>query len=290
MLKNSIFTHHHWHKLISITLIIGMFCVLLINTEVEAADISVHNYVVQKGDTLTSISQKFNLNIGQLMLANSLDNSKIIAGQTLAIPMEQPVKQYRVQPGDNLSEISKAYASQVSSIKAMNNLQSNLIKPGEVLQVPVGPGDSTEQEEEIITSPVSTKVALSPTGQAVAISSTDLQWLAKLINAEARGESFEGKVAVGAVILNRMAHPEFPGSIQKIIFQKVKTTYQFTPVKDGRIYQDPDRDAYRAAEEALRGTDPTGGAIFFYNPKTASDRWIRTLPVSKTIGNHVFAK
>lgn len=288
MLKNSIFNHNHREKIISIALLIGLVWVLLINTEVEAANTVVHNYVVKKGDTLTGIGKRFDMNIGQLMLANSLDSSKIIAGATLAIPAQQAIREHQVQIGENLSEIARLYSSKVTSIKAMNDLETNLIKPGQTLKIPVGQVSTTTADDQIVTIPVSTKGGSS--GQARVISSTDLEWLAKLIHAEAKGESFEGKVAVGAVILNRMAHPEFPGSIQKIIFQKVKTTYQFTPVKDGRIYQEPGEDSYKAAEEALRGIDPTGGAIFFYNPKTASDRWIRTLPVTKTIGNHVFAK
>lgn len=289
MPKNTMSNHYYREKLIAISLIITLVCAMFVITKVEAADTSLEDYVVQRGDTLISISKKFNLKVGQLMAANNLESSKIIAGSTLKVPVNQPVKVHLVSEGDNLSKLSKMYGSKVHYIKAMNSLNSSLIRPGDSLKIPVTmvTSDKDDDSEEVVR-PVFNSIS-DDSGKTY-VSNSDLQWLAKLIHAEARGESFEGKVAVGAVILNRLDHPEFPRSIEKIIFQKVKTTYQFTPVKDGRIYQDPTEDAYKAAEEALRGVDPTGGAIFFYNPKTASDRWIRTLPVTKVIGNHVFAK
>ena len=117
----------------------------------------------------------------------------------------------------------------------------------------------------------------------------ELRLIARVINAEARGESFIGKVAVGAVIVNRLRHPAFPKTVREVIFQCTNGIYEFTPVADGSINLEPDEDAFRAAELAVRGVDPTNGALFFYNPQTARDQWIRTLPVTVAIGNHVFA-
>ena len=113
--------------------------------------------------------------------------------------------------------------------------------------------------------------------------------LARIIHAEARGESFEGKVAVGAVVLNRIRSPHFPKTISDVIFQKNNRVYQFSPVGDGSFNLEPDETSLEAALQALSGKDPTGGALFFYNPELSSDRWIRTLPVMTRIGNHVFA-
>jgi len=113
--------------------------------------------------------------------------------------------------------------------------------------------------------------------------------LARLIHAEARGESFEGQVAVGAVILNRINSPHFPKTIPDVILQKNNRVYQFSPVGDGSINLEPDEKALKAAEQALSGKDPTGGALFFYNPDISGDTWILTLPVVTKIGNHVFA-
>ena len=112
----------------------------------------------------------------------------------------------------------------------------------------------------------------------------ELELLARIIYAEARGESFEGQVAVGAVVLNRVEHPAFPKTIKEVIYQPG----QFTAVKDRQIELTPNETAYRAAQAALEGYDPSDGAIFYYNPKTATDSWIRTRSEVKRIGNHKF--
>ena len=112
----------------------------------------------------------------------------------------------------------------------------------------------------------------------------DFELLARVIHAEARGESFEGQVAVGAVVLNRVESTDFPMSIREVIFQPG----QFTAVDDGQIRLEPNRTAFLAAQAALEGHDPTNGAMYYYNPRIATDRWIRTRAVILTIGNHDF--
>ena len=108
--------------------------------------------------------------------------------------------------------------------------------------------------------------------------------LARVINGEARGEPYEGQVAVGAVVLNRVDHPSFPNSISGVVYQKGA----FTAVDDGQINAEMYASSHRAARDALNGWDPTGGAIYYYNPKTATNQWIRTREVICTIGRHVF--
>ncbi|MBO4468345.1 MAG: spore cortex-lytic enzyme [Clostridia bacterium] len=115
-------------------------------------------------------------------------------------------------------------------------------------------------------------------------SSSDYQLLARLISAEARGESYLGQVAVGAVVLNRIEHPSFPDTITSIIYQKGA----FSCIDDGQFYQPVADSAYKAARDALNGLDPSGGAIYYYNPKTATNQWIRSRKVTTVIGNHVF--
>lgn len=115
-------------------------------------------------------------------------------------------------------------------------------------------------------------------------SSSDVWLLAKLIAAEARGESYKGQVAVGAVVLNRVSHASFPDSISGVIYQKGA----FDCVTDSNWNTEPGDTAKKAAREALNGWDPTGGAIYYYNPRTASNGWIRTRPVLTVIGNHTF--
>ena len=116
-------------------------------------------------------------------------------------------------------------------------------------------------------------------------SSSDVALLARLIYGEARGESYTGQVAVGAVVMNRVKSSSFPNTISGVIYQP----YAFTAVADGQINMNPSSTAYEAAKAAMNGWDPTGGAIYYYNPSTASSRWIYSRKTTVTIGNHVFA-
>lgn len=115
-------------------------------------------------------------------------------------------------------------------------------------------------------------------------SSNDLYLLAKCVYAEARGEPYTGQVAVAAVILNRVESASFPNTISGVIYQKGA----FTAVTDGQINLTPDSTAYKAAQDALNGWDPTYGCIYYYNPATATSSWIWSRQTVVTIGNHVF--
>jgi N-acetylmuramoyl-L-alanine amidase len=115
--------------------------------------------------------------------------------------------------------------------------------------------------------------------------SNDLYLLAKCIHAEARGESYVGKVAVGAVILNRVASPDFPDTIYGVIYQP----WAFTAVHDGQINLEPEAASYQAATDALNGWDPSYGSLYYYNPRTASSSWIFSRQTVVTIGKHIFA-
>ncbi len=114
----------------------------------------------------------------------------------------------------------------------------------------------------------------------------DVMMLARCINGEARGEPYTGQVAVAAVILNRVEHEEFPDTVAGVIYQ----SGAFDAVMDGQINLTPSESSIRAAKDALSGWDPTGGAIYYYNPKTATNKWIRTRPIITTIGQHVFCE
>lgn len=115
-------------------------------------------------------------------------------------------------------------------------------------------------------------------------SSSDFNLLARVISAEARGESYSGQVAVGAVILNRVEHPSFPDTLSGVIYQKGA----FTCLSDGQFYEAVADSAYSAARDAINGLDPSGGAIYYYNPKTSTSKWILSRPVITTIGRHRF--
>jgi len=117
---------------------------------------------------------------------------------------------------------------------------------------------------------------------------SDVQLLARAINGEARGESYEGQVAVGAVILNRVKSSKFPNSIAGVIYQPGA----FTAVDDGQINEPiaEGSTVLKAAQDALNGWDPTNGAIYYFNPDTATSSWIWSRPLIKTIGKHRFCK
>lgn len=118
----------------------------------------------------------------------------------------------------------------------------------------------------------------------------DIELLARLVHAEARGESYEGQVAVAATVLNRVKDLRYPNTIPGVIYQVVAGRYQFSPVLDGQINMAADETARRAVYDALAGYDPTGGATTFFNPGKTSDSWVWSRPSLVKIGNHVFAK
>ena len=133
-------------------------------------------------------------------------------------------------------------------------------------------------------------VTLSGSGGSVAASSAsiisaDHRLLSKLVYAEARGETYKGQVAVAAVVLNRVSSASFPNTISGVIYQ----SGAFSCVSNGAINNTPDGTAIRAALDALNGWDPTGGCLYYYNPKATGDAWIRTRTVKTVIGNHSFA-
>ncbi len=113
----------------------------------------------------------------------------------------------------------------------------------------------------------------------------EMDILAKVIYSEARGEPYIGQVAVGAVVMNRIQSKQFPDNIYDVVFQKGA----FTAVSDGQYWLKPDRTAYLAAFDAVRGWDPTKGSLYYFNPATATSDWIWSRPQKLKIGNHIFA-
>lgn len=154
----------------------------------------------------------------------------------------------------------------------------------------------TEQRERIVlkhkqdVAPVlvsrSGLIQQEPVAVSVTIPNKDVQLLARIVHAEAEGETFEGKVAIANVVMNRVKNNKFPNTVEGVIYQP----NAFSPVTDGRFNNSPDQDSYNAVQRAITQGDNTGGALFFYNPSTAQDRWIRSRPIVSQIGNHVFTK
>jgi spore germination cell wall hydrolase CwlJ-like protein len=190
-----------------------------------------------------------------------------------AVDGKQPGEQiiYTVAPGDNLYDIGIKYGLAHSDIIKANRLKDTIIHAGQKLFIPLKSNSAPQ---------------VSRSGERFAISEINL--LARLIEAEAGSESYPAKVAVGAVVLNRVKSPIFPDSISRVINQSHQGTYQFSPVYNGSINRPASTVSAGAAREALDGSDPSGGALFFFTTG-AADGHLKTRPVSKIIGKLTFA-
>ncbi|HEY8448884.1 MAG TPA: cell wall hydrolase [Bacillota bacterium] len=166
---------------------------------------------------------------------------------------------HTVRPGESLWLIAQRYDTTVATLQRANGLSSSRIYPGQQLRVAAAP---------------------------VGVSSEDVRWLAQLVWAEAEGEPYRGQVAVAAVVLNRVENPHFPNSIRGVIFQRG----QFETVANGRIYRPAPAIAYRAAQDALNGWDPSYNAIYFFNPAKTRNPFLWSRPVTVVIGQHRFTR
>lgn len=223
------------------------------------------NYTVQRGDSLYLIANKFGVSVSAIKSANGLSGDKIYPGQSLVIPGGDT--KYTVVKGDTLFLISKRFGVSIDSIRKANNLWKDMIYPGQVLIIPGGSSRQT-------------------TTASRGYSRKDLDLLAKVVYAEARGEVYAGQVGVAAVVLNRVRHPNFPDSIPGVIYQP----WEFTCVNDGQINLAPNQTAYKAVQDAVNGWDPTYGALYYWNPAKAQSKWVWSRKVTTQIGNHMFAK
>ncbi|WP_096434954.1 LysM peptidoglycan-binding domain-containing protein [Alteribacter populi] len=231
------------------------------------ANASTH-HTVQDGESLWKISQQYGTTVNQLIDANGLSHSTIYPGQTIVIPGNQ---HYTVQDGDSLWTISQAHGMTVNQLKELNGIWTNEIYPGQTITVYAqgnsAPATTASQNEE------------------------ELELLSRLVHSEARGEPYKGKVAVAAVVLNRIESGEFPNSVEGVIYETHGNgnIYAFEPVQNGEINRHADEESIRAAQEALNGYDPSNGALYFFNPETSTSDWINRLTVDSQIGKHVFA-
>lgn len=129
-------------------------------------------------------------------------------------------------------------------------------------------------------------ISSSSNSNSLGLSTADINLLARVISAESRGEPYLGQVAVGAVVLNRISHPSFPNTLSGVIYQPGA----FTCVTDGQINEPVTDSAKKAAQEAINGSDPSSGAIYYYNPAKTTNQWMLSRPVITTIGKHRFCK
>jgi len=223
-------------------------------------------YTVRTGDTLYRLGLVTGLPFTTIMKDNKLKTTTIYPGQRLWL-RDAPGFTYRVRRGDTLFLLARRFGTTTAALYQANGLKNSTIYPGQLLRIP------TER-------PAAASRGANPTWTAA-----DLRLLARLVYAEARGEPYIGQVAVAAVALNRLKHPLFPKTLAGVIFQPGA----LSAVLDGQINLAPNAAALRAARQALAGWDPTGGALYYWNPGKATSRWVWTRPIIARFGNHVFA-
>lgn len=235
-------------------------------------------HTVSPGESLFLISRAYGTTVDALRRANGIYGDLIYPGQKLYIPDESPGT-YTVQPGDTLYLIGLRYGLTYQSIKAANGLTGDIIYPGQKLVIPGNRSAGTSP------APVSRGTISSG---PVNYSRSDVDLLARLITAEADSESYLTKVAVGAVVLNRVKSGIFPNSIPGVIYQVDETgSYQFEPVLNGWINRPASEEARRAALDALNGVDPTNGALYFFE-SWVPNSWLQSRPVSLILDSFTF--
>lgn len=172
--------------------------------------------------------------------------------------------------------VSETETAANNSIRDAGSETETSIEPIETAAQTANPAVETPMEE--------------PAAPGISISNEEKDFFARLVEAEAKGEPFEGKVAVATVVLNRVESPEFPDTVTEVVKENTGNTYAFSPVQNGEINKPASEESKQAVEEALKRENTLGDAIYFYNPDIATDNWIRSRDAIKTIGNHVFAK
>jgi N-acetylmuramoyl-L-alanine amidase len=305
----------------TIFILILIFSTLSITAADAAPNLSLV-YVIQQGDTLSEIAEDFALSVKELKDFNNIKSgSSIRMGDELLIPQTNneeneesiskkdsnielfsnlktkkdelsfsinthyaarinPSRQlpdiddipkdkiidYYVGPGDTLYDLARDFSTSIGVILALNNKENSYLRSGEKIRLPV----HNLTSHQILNH---------------RISKQELNLLARAVYGEARGEPYMGQVAVAAVIINRVLSRRFPNTFAQVIYQQG----QFSAVSDGQINLTPNQRAYSAARDALNGSDPTNGALYFYNPRTATrTAFFQGRRVITKIGEHVF--
>lgn len=247
-------------------------------------------YTVRPGDTLYLIATRNSISLSALRAANNIWHDQLWVGQTLYIPAavggssgQGGGNVYTVRNYDTLYLIAQRNGTTVQAIKSINGLVSDTIYPGQKLIIP-GPGSSSGGNGNNNGNSGNYNGKFN-------LTSTEIELLAKLVRAEAEGEPFTGQVAVAASVLNRLNDSRYPNTITEIIYQVDQGRYyQYSPVMDGRINLPANESARKAVQAALSGQDPSNGATGFYNPSKTTNAWVRSHPITATIGSHVFYK
>ena len=191
---------------------------------------------------------------------------------TLILPSAAFAATHTVSKGETLYKISSWYGTNVNAVKAANGLKGNAIRPGQKLYIP----DKKRTSSNTVSRSMGN------------VSRADFDLLARMIHAEAQGEPYTAKVAVGAVILNRVESPIFPGTIAGVLYQVTDGHYQFEPVLNGWINRPAGADSIKAAKDSLGGWDPTNGALYFFN-NDVTNKYLWAKKLSTILGKIVFS-
>ena len=297
-----------------------IFIILFTGSAYSAPSLSLI-YVIQQGDTLSEIADEYEVSIEKIKNKNNINNGKNIKmGDELVIPFDISLKSstedknddiyfdkytpekaglsfsvnthyaarinpgqqlpdvadiprdkiitYNVGPGDTLYDLARDFSTTIGTILALNNKENSALRTGERIKIPI----HNLTPHQVLNQRVSKQ---------------ELNLLARAVYGESRGEPYLGQVAVAAVIINRILSPQFPDTFAQVIYQQG----QFSAVGDGQINLRPNQTAYRAARDALDGKDPTNGALYFYNPETATRvEFFQGRRVITKIGDHLFVE
>lgn len=249
--------------------LMGFFVLVAVLTLPMAAQAATHT--VSPGESLYLISQNYGISLNTLMEGNGIRTSLIYPGQKLYIPDSASGSgyTYTVRAGDSIFRIAREHGVNYQEIVRQNGLYNpDLIYPGSNLYIPPASGGETGQGQSGVTQ-------------------QELDLLARLITAEADAEPYTGKVAVGAVVLNRVRNSIFPDTIRDVIYQYEDGTYQFEPVMNGWINRPATPDCILAAKDAVNGWDPTNGAVYFF-ATYVTNQWLWSRPLSAIIGDVAF--
>lgn len=224
-------------------------------------------HTVQKGESLFSIGQLYGTSADAIKSANNLQSNEIMPGQDLNVPDGNT---YTVKAGNTLFSIAKLYGVAVADLQRANGLQGTDLAVGQVLRIPAG-----------------TPAQVSRGGSVAGISNSDMDLLARLVKAEAESESHRTKVAVAAVVLNRVQSDKFPNTIAGVIYERDGGRYQFEPVLNGWINKPASDASRKAAQEALNGSDPSNGALYFFE-HWVPNKFLQARPVSTKLDAFTF--
>jgi N-acetylmuramoyl-L-alanine amidase len=224
-------------------------------------------YTVSKGDTMSKIAQDHGISLQQLAAANPQINNLdlIIIGQTIHLEKGEHTRE-SINNADSVKQAQlTTNRKPIQSAKAKKVGYKKKGAPGKTRTE----GKKTEHTRKL------------------GLSDAEIDLLARIVRAEAQSESFEGKVAVAGVVLNRVDSPKFPDTVKGVIY----APGQFQPVKNGQINKPADKESIKAVHTALANKgDAVNGALFFYNPAIATNRWLDSRPTTVVIGNHVFKR